>query len=209
MCSGPVSGDKHQRRSVENADEVAESAAERRYRRRASAIARMICSAASSRGERPPTSTGCRPKSCQSASPTSAQRSGHPVLLRLARRHDDRRHRPIERREELPLPRTLVGPRAEVPLDRLVRHAERGEELEILILDVLRLVRRNAVRREQPVRVARARAIEAQLHGRARERRDDPRLEVDLQRRAPDRSRVPRARGGRRRTRASRARGRR
>ena len=72
-------------------------------------------------------------------------------------------------------------PRPEVPHDRPERNAERREKLEVLVLDVLRRVRRNAVRREQPIEVARARAIEAELHGGARESRDDARLEVDLQ----------------------------
>ena len=60
-------------------------------------------------------------------------------------------------------------------------NAERGEEFEILILHVLQRMRRNAVRREQPVRVACAGAIESELDGRAREPRDDPRLEVHLE----------------------------
>ena len=39
---------------------------------------------------------------------------------------------------------------------RAVRHADGVEELEVLVLDVLRLVMGNAVRGEQPVQVARA-----------------------------------------------------
>ena len=62
-----------------------------------------------------------------------------------------------------------------------MRNVERREELEVLILHVLRRVRRNAMRREQPIEIARARAVEAELHRRARERRDDAGLEVDLQ----------------------------
>ena len=74
-----------------------------------------------------------------------------------------------------------MRPRSEIPLDRLVRNAERGEEFEILILHVLQRVRRNAMRREQPIRVARAGAIESELDGRAREPRHDAGLEVHLE----------------------------
>ena len=50
------------------------------------------------------------------------------------------------------------------------------------ILDVLRLVRRNALVREQPVEVARARAIVAELDGRRRDGGEDAGLEIVLQR---------------------------
>ncbi len=50
-----------------------------------------------------------------------------------------------------------------------------------MILYVLLRVRRNAMGREQPVEVARARPVEAELHRGAREARDDACLEVDLQ----------------------------
>ena len=70
----------------------------------------------------------------------------------------------------------------EVPRHRLVRNAERRQELEVLILHVLPVrVRRDLPVREQPVHVARARAVESELHRRVREARDDARLEVDLQ----------------------------
>src|SRR6185437_5450484 len=88
---------------------------------------------------------------------------GRPILLWLARRYDDRRRRPLERRDELALCSTLLRPGAKVPLDRLARHADLGEEFEILILNMLRGARRNAMRREQPVHVARPRTIEPEL----------------------------------------------
>src|SRR5919107_1048646 len=62
---------------------------------------------------------------------------GQPVLLRLARRHDDRRDRTVELVEKPRLPRALLGPWAELPHRLAVRHAERVEEFEILILHVL------------------------------------------------------------------------
>jgi hypothetical protein len=55
-------------------------------------------------------------------------------------------------------------------------HAERVEELEVLVLHVLPFARRDAMRGEQPVRVARAVAVEAELHRRAGERRHEPAL---------------------------------
>jgi hypothetical protein len=62
-----------------------------------------------------------------------------------------------------------------------VRHAERLQELEVLVLHVLRRVRRDAVRGDDPVGVARAGAVEAELDGRVDERGDEARLQVDLQ----------------------------
>ena len=62
-----------------------------------------------------------------------------------------------------------------------MRNVQRGEELEVLVLYVLDLVRRNAMRREEPVEVARASTIEAELYRRVREARDDARLEIHLQ----------------------------
>ncbi len=60
--------------------------------------------------------------------------------------------------------------------------AERVEKLEVLILDVLaRDAGRNPVSREEPVAVARAGAIEPQLHRGPRERRHDAGLEIDLE----------------------------
>src|SRR5215212_6349381 len=68
-----------------------------------------------------------------------------------------------------------------MPLDGLVWHAEGMKKLEVLILHVLILVRRDLPIREKPVEIARALAIEAELDGRADERRDDPGLEIHLQ----------------------------
>src|SRR5205823_14210834 len=105
------------------------------------------------------------------------QRVGHlgpslrkPVLFRLARCNHDRRGRPLETGEELPLPGSFVRPWADVPLHRLPWHAELAQELEVLILDVLIRVWRNPAVGEQPIEVARAGAIEAELHRRARQR---------------------------------------
>ena len=74
-CSGPVSGERTSadpsmiETSLRSPLPNAETGVQR--------VAPMIaCSAASSRDQRPPTSTGCSPKSCQSATQTSAQRSG-------------------------------------------------------------------------------------------------------------------------------------
>src|SRR5215207_11234117 len=107
---------------------------------------------------------------------------GQPVLLRFAGRDDDGRDRPLDWRVEAALPVTLRWPRPEVPRYRLVRDAECGEELEVLILDVLAVwVRGDLSVREEPVEVARTRAIEAKLHRRARKRRDEPGLEIHLQ----------------------------
>ncbi len=105
-----------------------------------------------------------------------------PVLVRSAAADDECRERAVELRAKLALPLALVGPRPEVPLHGLVRHADGRQELEVLILHVLRRMRRNAVRREEPVEIARTRVVEAELHGRVDERRDDPGLEVGLER---------------------------
>ena len=71
-----------------------------------------------------------------------------PVLLRLARRDDDRRRGAVESRKEVALPLALFRPWPEIPAHVLVRYFQRRQELEILILHVLRRVRRNAMRRE-------------------------------------------------------------
>ena len=204
----PGVGRQHERRAVEDADELPQPAAQRRVHRLALARDTITASAASSRGERPPTSTGCSPKSLQSASHTSAQRSGSQsfsgllvatTIGAIGRSNPARNSRCHARSSG-------HGPRSH---DRLaVRDAERVEELEVLVLHVLPFARRDAMRGEQPVDVARARAVEAELHRRAGERRDEPRLEVDLQRRARGRTAASRARVARRGTRASRASGR-
>jgi hypothetical protein len=107
---------------------------------------------------------------------------GKPVLGRLAGADHHGHDGAVELRHELALPGALfVVERTKPPLRGPVRHAECVEKLEVLILHVLPNVRRNAVRGEQPVRVARACLVEAQLHGRAGERRDEAGLEVHLQ----------------------------
>ncbi len=55
------------------------------------------------------------------------------------------------------------------------------QELEVLVLDVLASAGWYALVGEQPVEVAGARPVEAQLHRRAGEPGEEPRLEVDLQ----------------------------
>ena len=181
MCSGPVSGDSTSaepsrmptrlRRPLPSADTSGARARARddllSVRARAVSVRRRAPAADRnrSRARRPP------PPSAPGASPSAAcssPRRSTPPAGRTARRT------PAARRA-----RASHGPRFHV--DLADRHAERGEKLEVLILHVLRRVRRNAVRREQPVHVARARAVEPELDRRARERRDDAGLEVDLQ----------------------------
>ena len=62
------------------------------------------------------------------------------------------------------------------------RDLERVEKFEVLILHVLPDVRGDAMCGEQPVRVTRASAVEAESHRGIREPRHDPGLEVHLQR---------------------------
>src|SRR6266853_441277 len=104
-----------------------------------------------------------------------------PVLLRLARPDDDRRDRPADRTNEIPLPLALVRPRTKIPLYRLGRNSESREKLEILILNVLDGMRRNLSIRKEPVQVARASAIEAEFNRSARGAGDDPRFEINLE----------------------------
>src|SRR6266446_5598675 len=105
----------------------------------------------------------------------------NPVLLRLARRNHDRRNWPTDRRGELSLPFALFRPRTEVPFNWLGRNSERGEKLEVLILNVLDGVRRNLSVGKEPVQVARTSAIEAELDWSVRRGGHDPRLEIDLE----------------------------
>ncbi len=141
----------------------------------------MTCSACSSRGERPPYERRLESEVVPQRVGDVTPSLGKPVFLRLARRDDDRRNRTLERRDELSLRVALGRPRTEVPLDRLVRDTDRREKLEVLILHVLLRVRRNAIRGEQPVGVARTHAIEPELYRGTSERGDDSRLEVHLQ----------------------------
>src|SRR5258707_6560792 len=57
-----------------------------------------------------------------------------PVLLGLARRHNNRRDRPIDRCNELTLPLSLFWPRTQIPLHQLGRNSQRREKLEVVIL---------------------------------------------------------------------------
>jgi len=67
-----------------------------------------------------------------------------------------------------------------MPFHRLGGDPERGQELEVLILHVLVLVRRDLCIGEEPVEIARARVVEAELHRGAGEGGDDAGFEVDL-----------------------------
>ena len=104
-----------------------------------------------------------------------------PFLLRIRRANDERRERAGNCAENVVASRDLFRPRSELPLERLSGNAERGEKFEILILHVLRRVRRNALVGEEPVEIARTCLVEAELHRRAHERRDEPRLDVHLE----------------------------
>ena len=150
MCSGPVSSeitsalasriDTSLRSPLLSAD---------------TGLCRVRCmitaSVASSRGDRPPTSTGCSPYRPLSASGELAPSLGDPILLRATRANHERHDRPLELLHEFALPLALVVPRPELPLDNARVHAERRDEFEILILNVLRLVRRDVLVREEPV----------------------------------------------------------
>ena len=68
------------------------------------------------------------------------------------------------------------------PGRRTMCHAQRIEELEVLILDMLPIVRRDPMRREKGIHVARPCPIETQLDRAPRERGDQPSLEVHLER---------------------------
>src|SRR6267143_3592890 len=105
----------------------------------------------------------------------------NPVLLRLAGSDDDRRDRPADRTNEIPLPLALVRPRTKIPLYRLGRNSQGPEKLEILILHVLDGMRRNLSVGKEPVQVARTSAIEAKLDRCVRRAGHDPRLEIDLE----------------------------
>ncbi len=125
---------------------------------------------ASSRGDCPPTSTGVSPKSALSASASCAHRSGNQSFCGLL----------------LPITSGTIG-RSNGFMNSFCharspchgpsphdtgsdRHAERREELEILILHMLDRVRRDLPVREEPVEIVRARAVESDLDARRRER---------------------------------------
>ncbi len=159
MWSGPVSGERTRADPSRMLDEVAQPTAECRPRTRVRPREDHALGVHLARRVRPPTSTGCSPNSCSSASAISAHRSGGQSFSGLLVADDDRGRRTIDPLEELPLPRPFGGPRPEVPDHRHARHAERREELEILVLDVLRRVRREAFR-----------LVNSQLRSRARAR---------------------------------------
>ena len=172
---------QHQRRTVENPDEVAQSAAERGYHRHASGIEdhafrRELARRPAAHQHR--LKPEVMPQRVRHLRPAL----GHPVLLRLARGHDDGCNGTVEPRKKITLRRALMLPRSEIPGHRFVRNTECLEELEVLVLYVLSLACRQPVRGEEPVEVARPCAVEAELHRCVRERGDDARLEVHLQR---------------------------
>ena len=65
-------------------------------------------------------------------------------------------------------------------MKRRSRYAEGSQELEVLVLHVLRRVRRNSLRGEQPIEIACTRRVETELHRCTHERGDEARLDVDL-----------------------------
>ena len=75
----------------------------------------------------------------------------------------------------------FVRPWPDVPVGFVVRNPKCLEELEVLILDVLGLVRGNAMRGEEPVQIARSLSIEANLHRCGGEGGDDSGLEIHLE----------------------------
>src|SRR4051794_33790539 len=87
----------------------------------------------------------------------------NPILLRLAGADDYGSNRPAHQRPEAALPHALVGPWTKVPHDRLVRHSQCRQELEVLILHVLNGTRGNFLVREEPVEIARAGPVETHL----------------------------------------------
>ena len=181
MCSGPVSGastSDDPSRMPTRLRSPLPSAERRCTRARENHLLGRAARAVSVRRRAP---AADRNRS-QSASATSAHRSGSQSFCGLlVATTIDASGRSNGAKKTRCCARAFVVPRPEVPHDFADRHAERREKLEVLILDVLRRVRRNSLRREQPIHVARARAIEAELHGRVGERRDDARLEVHLQ----------------------------
>src|SRR6185436_18902834 len=84
-------------------------------------------------------------------------------------------------RDEISLPLSFLRPRPQVPLHRIGADAEGGQELEILILDVLNGVRRNLSVCEQPVHVTRPRTVESKLDCRGCQRGDYSGFEVNLE----------------------------
>ena len=161
-------GRQHERRAVENAHQVAQAAAQRRchghlrsveddaFRRE---LSRRL--AAHKHGLKPEVV----PQRVRHLSPALR----HPILLALACGDHDWRDGPLELVEERALCRTLVFPWSQVPRHRFVRTAECLEELEVLVLHVLAIARWQPIRGEEPVEVARARAVEAELYRCVRE----------------------------------------
>ena len=97
----------------------------------------------------------------------------------LVPQHDGTRG-PIEALEEHPLRLPFFVGARESPRDRIGIHPEVLEELEVLILDVLGLVRWDTRVREEPLEVSRSVTIESQLHVRSHEGGDQAGLEVHL-----------------------------
>src|SRR5262245_2901101 len=173
-------GREHQRRCVENAYEISQTTAERRFRFLASTRLYHPFGVEFTRR-----ATTNEHRLQPEVEPQRVRDFGpalwHPVFLLLARCDDDRCDRAFEAGSERLLPFTLVWPRTQISHDWLVWNVQGRQKLEILILYMLHGMRRDVVRREQPVEVARPRAVEAQLHRRVCEARHDAGLEVDLQ----------------------------
>jgi hypothetical protein len=94
-----------------------------------------------------------------------------PVFLWLAGSEHDGTDRFLDRFEEAPLLLALFVRDHDPPFWLVVRDAQVLQKLEVLVLDVLVLVRRDTMRREQPVQVAGTTPVEPELDRRTREPR--------------------------------------
>ena len=166
MCSGPVSGETTSAAASRMPTRLRSPLPSAETTGRCTPLDDRPLGVASSRGDSPPTSTGCRPKSRSERVRHLGPALREPVLLRLAAadtsgaigRSNFAKNSCCHARS------SGHGPRSHVT--GLGRHAERGEEFEVLVLHVLHRVRRDLRVGEQPVEIARARAVEAELHRR-------------------------------------------
>jgi isoleucyl-tRNA synthetase len=147
--------------SIEQADEAAHVVAERVDDLRARLPLHFLRRRALDR-RRPADENGAEPEVALDGLRESRVPGRLPVLLRLAGRHDEGAGGPVERFEELRLRDPFLRRRTESPFRRPRIDAEVLDELEVLVLHVPDGPRRDAVRREQPVHVARARPVEAE-----------------------------------------------
>src|SRR6185295_9269894 len=68
----------------------------------------------------------------------------NPVAIGIRRCDVDRCNRPVEVREKIPLPCSLIFPRPKIPGDWLRLDVQESEKFEILVGDMLGGVRRNS-----------------------------------------------------------------